>query len=269
MILVEESPKLAALSARKRTSLAMHAPVFSEADLKLLSKGNVPHHVGIIPDGNRRWAKEAFLPVAEGYVEGAETLINILKAAKEIGIKYLTIYTFSTENWKRPIEQIQDYFSTLEAYFSMYANDLSPYGVRVKVIGDLDKMPLSFQTIIKKVIETTRNETELTLSFAINYGGRNELTRAFKKLAEEVISGKLLPQNITDHEIERCLDTSGLPDPDLLIRTSGETRLSNFLIWQSSYSEIILEKENWPKFSSKKFLEAIVEYQGRIRRRGA
>ena len=234
---------------------------------KFVNVENLPEHIAIIMDGNRRWAKENNLDTASGHKEGAENLKRIAKFANKIGIKYLTIYAFSTENWKRTKEEVGAIMKLLKFYildfFKSYDNN-----IKVRVIGRTDDLPKDIYSEIKKVEEKTKNNTGLVLNIAFNYGGRDEITTATKKIAEKVKNGELNIEDITEELISNNLYTAGQPDPDLLIRTSGEERISNFLTWQISYSEFVFTDKYWPAFSNQDLLETIAIYQKRTRRFG-
>ena len=242
--------------------------VIMEEDIsKFVNVENLPEHIAIIMDGNRRWAKENNLDTASGHKEGAENLKRIAKFANKIGIKYLTVYAFSTENWKRTKEEVGAIMKLLKFYildfFKSYDNN-----IKVRVIGRIDDLPKDIYSEIKKVEEKTKNNTGLVLNIAFNYGGRDEITTATKKIAEKVKNGELNIEDITEELISNNLYTAGQPDPDLLIRTSGEERISNFLTWQISYSEFVFTDKYWPAFSNQDLLETIAIYQKRTRRFG-
>ena len=234
---------------------------------KFVNVENLPEHIAIIMDGNRRWAKENNLDTASGHKEGAENLKRIAKFANKIGIKYLTVYAFSSENWKRTKEEVGAIMKLLKFYildfFKSYDNN-----IKVRVIGRTDDLPKDIYSEIKKVEEKTKNNTGLVLNIAFNYGGRDEITTATKKIAEKVKNGELNIEDITEELISNNLYTAGQPDPDLLIRTSGEERISNFLTWQISYSEFVFSDKYWPAFSNQDLLETIAIYQKRTRRFG-
>lgn len=242
--------------------------VIMEEDIsKFVNVENLPEHIAIIMDGNRRWAKENNLDTASGHKEGAENLKRIAKFANKIGIKYLTVYAFSTENWKRTKEEVGAIMKLLKFYildfFKSYDNN-----IKVRVIGRTDDLPKDIYSEIKKVEEKTKNNTGLVLNIAFNYGGKDEITTATKKIAEKVKNGELNIEDITEELISNNLYTAGQPDPDLLIRTSGEERISNFLTWQISYSEFVFTDKYWPAFSNQDLLETIAIYQKRTRRFG-
>ncbi len=243
--------------------------VLSEADLQLLTGASIPQHIAIIPDGNRRFAKSSNQPADFGYIQGTENTIEIVRTALQLGIKTVTVYSFSTENWKRPQEQIDQFMHIIEHYLNKYTEEMRAHGIRLQTIGVLKGLPTSLQEVIKKAVQRTNECSKLTLILALNYGGRDEITRAVKKIAKDIESGILTPDQITEELISNNLDTSSIPDPDLIIRTSGEQRVSNFLLWQGSYAEVLFQDLQWPEFTPKMFLQAILEYQRRSRRKGA
>jgi undecaprenyl diphosphate synthase len=242
--------------------------LFSEAELSLLDKTNIPYHVAIIPDGNRRWAKGQLKDVEEGYQYGAETLITTVRAAKELGIKVLTVFAFSTENWRRPRLEIDALMAIFESYLRDYREKLRDMSIRVRTIGDASTLPASLKRVVDETCEATKDCTEFDLVLAMNYGSRDEICRAVKKIVGDCLAKKLNPQAVTEKSIAQYLDTALYPDPDLLIRTSGELRISNFLLWQSSYTEIYIEEAAWPSFTPKHLLQAVMSFQKRDRRKG-
>ena len=229
-----------------------------------LNKENLPKHVGIIVDGNRRWAKERKLPTFAGHKKGAERIEEIVKYAQELGIKIITIYAFSTENWKRVEEETSYLMELFETYARNKMEDANDLGVRVRILGDLQGLPNSLQEVLSKLITLTRSNEKLILNLALNYGGRDELVRTFRKL----LLINITASKLTEELININLDTAGLPDPDMIIRTSGEQRLSNFLPWQGTYAELYFPKVNWPDFDKKQLDIALEEYQKRQRRMG-
>ena len=228
----------------------------------------LPNHIAIIMDGNRRWAKERGLNVSDGHKKGAETLENIANYCNDIGIKYLTVYAFSTENWKRGKDEVGALMNLLRFYLDKFSKRADTQNMRIKVLGNIGVLDESLQKSIKKAIERTENNTGLTLNIALNYGGRDEITMAMRKIAEKVKAGIISPEDITENTIEQNLYTAGQPDPDLLIRTSGEVRTSNFLPWQLVYSEFCFKEKYWPDFSNEDIDEAIEIYQKRNRKFG-
>jgi undecaprenyl diphosphate synthase len=224
----------------------------------------VPEHVAIIMDGNGRWAKQHGLPRTEGHRYGVENLRRILETAVESGVKILTIYAFSTENWRRPKYEVEMLMRLLEMFLERELDELHKNGVQIRHIGELDGVPGRLQKRIRKGLELTKNNSRLILNVAFNYGGRDEIVRAVRRIVEEGIPA----EQITEEVISRYLYTCGLPDPDLIIRTSGELRVSNFLIWQGSYSELYATPAYWPDFDEVEFRKALAEYAHRKRRFG-
>jgi undecaprenyl diphosphate synthase len=237
--------------------------------LLTLSHENIPSHIAIIMDGNGRWAKKRGLPRIAGHREGMNTVKQITHAAHDLGVHILTLYAFSTENWKRPKQEV-DYLMRLPQEFLLFELDeLNEKNVRVCMIGDEKGLPNFTVNAIKEAERKTAGNTGLVLNFALNYGSRAEIVRTVQYFAEEVKSGRLSTEEIQDRLVSSRLFTGGLPDPDLLIRTSGELRLSNFMLWQLAYTELWFTDVLWPDFSVSHFHEAIQEYQRRARRYGA
>lgn len=229
----------------------------------------LPQHIGIIMDGNRRWAKAKGKPISYGHKEGAKTLEKIVRYANQIGLKYLTVYAFSTENWKRAEEEVNALMLLLQNYLDDYAKRADTENIRVKILGDISALSNGMQKSIQKCMERTKDNTGVTFNIALNYGGRDELLKATKKIANLVKNNELQIEDITQQVIANNLYTKGQPDLDLIIRTSGEKRLSGFLTWQSTYSEILFIDKKWPDFEEKDLDEAIIEYQKRTRNFGA
>ena len=228
---------------------------------------NIPTHIAIIMDGNRRWARVRNLNVSDGHKKGAETLENIAKYCNKIGIKYLTVYAFSTENWKRPENEV----NALMNIFRTYLDDVRNYikeEVKMVFLGDKSKLPQDIQQKMNSLEEDSKDFDKMTVLLAINYGGRDEITHATRLIAEKVRKGELNPDEITEDTISSNLYTAGYPDVDLLIRPSGEMRISNFLIWQSAYAEFYFADILWPDFSTKELDRAIIEFAHRNRRFG-
>lgn len=239
-----------------------------EKDIEqLVNLENLPVHVAIIMDGNRRWAKKNNLETAQGHKEGAENLKRIAKFANKIGIKYMTVYAFSTENWKRSEEEIGAIMKLLKLYISDFFKSYDD-NIKVNVLGRVNDLPKDLQNEINKAIDRTKNNTGLVLNICFNYGGRDEIVTATKKIAEDVLSGKIKIEDIDETMVSNNLYTAGQPDPDLLIRTSGEERISNFLPWQISYSEFVFTDKYWPEYDEEEFLKSIQIYQKRTRRFG-
>lgn len=234
---------------------------------EIINVNNLPEHIAIIMDGNRRWAKKNNLNTAQGHKEGAENLKRISKFANKIGIKYLTVYAFSTENWKRSEEEVGAIMKLLKIYILDFFKSYDE-NIKVNVIGRIGDLPKDLQKEIRSVEEKTKNNTGLVLNIAFNYGGRDEIVTAVKTITQKVLDGKLKIDDITENEVSNSLYTAGQPDPDLLIRTSGEERISNFLPWQISYSEFVFTDKYWPEYSNSDLLESIQIYQKRTRRFG-
>jgi len=228
-----------------------------------------PAHVAIIMDGNGRWAKARSLPRVAGHRRGAEAARRAVEAAAELGVSYLTLFGFSSENWKRPADEVGDLMALLRHYLRGEVADLHRNNVRVRVIGDRERLAPDIVTLIDNTEELTANNTRLQLSIALSYGGRAEITGAARRIAEAVRAGRLDPAAIDEECFARHLLTAGVPDPDLVIRTSGEQRISNFLLWQTAYSEFIFIETLWPDFTKADFERALDEFHGRERRYGA
>ncbi len=228
----------------------------------------IPTHVAIILDGNGRWAKQRHMPRKVGHAQGSKTVETICEEAWRMGIKYLTVYAFSTENWNRPDDEVEALMNLLRSYMKDCIKISRKNDMRVRIIGDKTKLDPDIQEAIAKLEEDSKNNQGLNFQVAINYGGRDELTRAVKKVAELVEKGEKKADNITDEDIAANLDTAGIPDPDLLIRTAGEQRISNFLLWQLSYSEFYFPEVLWPDFSKEDLEKAVDFYNGRVRKFG-
>ena len=233
------------------------------------NKENMPAHIAIIMDGNRRWAKKQGKSASYGHKEGAKTLENIVRYANKIGLKYITVYAFSTENWKRAEEEVKALMMLLQSYLDDYSKRADTENIKVKILGDISALSEGMQKSIKKCMERTKDNTGVTFNIALNYGGRDEILKAVKQIARKVKENKIEPEDITEEMISENLYTKDEPDPDLVIRTSGELRLSNFLPWQSVYSELLFIDKNWPDFKEEDLDNAIIEYQKRTRKFGA
>ena len=231
-------------------------------------QNNYPAHIAIIMDGNRRWARQKNLDIREGHKKGAETLEKITKYCNKIGIKYLTVYAFSTENWKRSSEEVGALMILLQNYLNDFSKRANTENIKIKVLGDISVLSKGMQNSINKAIERTKENTGLTLNIAFNYGGRAEITYALKQIAEKIKNNELSIDDISEDLISNHLYTKGQPDPDLLIRTSGELRTSNFLPWQIAYTEFYFDNKYWPDFSEEDLLKAIEIYEGRNRKFG-
>ncbi len=234
-----------------------------------MEKENMPKHIAIIMDGNRRWARQKGLDPKLGHKEGAKTLEKIVRYANKIGLGYITVYAFSTENWKRTEDEVGALMLLLQNYLDDYSKRADTENIKVKVLGDISALPEGMQKSINKCMERTKNNTGVTFNIALNYGGRDEIVKAVKKISKQVKEGKINIEDINEQLISDNLYTAGEPDPDLLIRTSGELRTSNFLPWQIVYSEFVFIEKNWPDFDEKDLDEAIEIYQKRNRKFGA
>lgn len=228
----------------------------------------IPAHIAIIMDGNGRWARMRGLDRSEGHVEGVNTVRRITEEASRLGVKWLTLYTFSTENWNRPVAEVEALMHLIGVAIERETPDLIKNNVRLTVIGDFDRMPEEPRRRLLGCMDATSRCDGLTLVLALSYSGRHELTRAVRSLAAAAAAGKLDPATIDEATISAALDTAGMPDPDLLIRTGGDLRVSNFLLWQIAYSEIVVTDTYWPDFSKEEFDRAIYEFQNRERRFG-
>jgi len=236
--------------------------------LQRLDPGRTPSHVAIIMDGNGRWAAARGLPRAAGHRAGAKAIEEAIAAAIESGVRYLTLYSFSTENWNRPKDEVSSLMGLFVEVLKAKLGDLMEWGVRVRVIGRLEEMPMRTADAFRAAMATTADNEKLDLVIALNYGGRTEIVDAARDLARDVAAGTVDPDSIDEDLFASRLYTAGVPDPDLLIRTSGELRISNFLLWQIAYSELYVTDTLWPDFGRDDLLEAIVDYQGRERRFG-
>ena len=234
-----------------------------------MEQENLPQHIAIIMDGNRRWAKAKGLPVAFGHKEGAKTLEKIVRYAKKVGIKYITVYAFSTENWKRNEEEVSTLMNLMQSYLDDYSKRADSENIKVNILGSRKKLSEKMINSVEKCMEKTKNNTGITFNIALNYGGRDEIVKAVKNIAQKVQNDEMKLEDITEQTISDNLYTKNQPDPDLLIRTSGEIRLSNFLPWQLVYAEFVFIEKNWPDFNEKDLDEAIEIYQKRNRKFGA
>lgn len=233
-----------------------------------IDRDNIPSHIAIIMDGNGRWAKSRNLPRSMGHKAGVETIRRILKEAHILNIKYLTLYAFSTENWKRPEEEVGALMKLLVQYMRNELSELNKNGVVINILGDITRLPEEAQREVKSAVEMTKNNTGVVLNIAFNYGGRDEILRAVQNVSNDVKMGKIEAEDLTEELFESYLYTKGIPDPDLIIRPSGEQRISNFLLWQCAYSEFWYSNVCWPDFNEKHLHKAILDYQNRDRRYG-
>jgi undecaprenyl diphosphate synthase len=233
-----------------------------------LDNNRLPSHVAIIMDGNGRWAQRRKKPRLFGHKAGADSVREIVESCREIGIKYLTLYAFSSENWKRPATEVTGLMSILKKFLQSELPRMLKNDIRLVSIGDRSKLPDGVRQTLESTIESTAANRKLTLNLALSYGGRDEIVRAVRSISDKCVQGHLAPAQITDTTITEHLDTSTIPDPDLLIRTGGEARLSNFLLWQLSYAEIYFTEVMWPDFRKDVFVQALSDYQNRERRFG-
>ena len=232
-------------------------------------KETMPKHIAIIMDGNRRWARAKGKSASFGHKEGAKTLEKIVRYANKIGLEHITVYAFSTENWKRAEDEVKALMMLLQNYLDEYSKRADTENIKVKILGDITALSEGMQKSIKKCMERTKDNTGVTFNIALNYGGRDEIIKAIKQIATDVKDKKIDITDITEELVSNNLYTKGQPDPDLLIRTSGELRLSNFLPWQLVYSEFLFIDKNWPDFEEEDLDKAIIEYQKRTRKFGA
>lgn len=250
------------------SSPVLENTIYSKEELSLIDPTFVPYHVAIVMDGNRRWAKKQGKSIEVGYCQGVMQLELVVRAAIELGIKALTLYSFSTENWKRTKKEVQMLMYLLSNYLSTRREVLVKERMCLHTIGDLSRLPMDVQKKLHEIKHATRNGNQIDLILALSYGGRDDVRRAFLKISEAVKREELLWSEVTEQTISSHLDTARWPDPDLFIRSGGVKRVSNFLIWQISYSEIVVLDTLWPDFSSKDLLQAVIEYQWRHRRFG-
>ncbi len=236
--------------------------------LAQISSGKIPSHVAIIMDGNGRWAKKRGLPRIYGHNAGIDTMRNVVKWSNEVGLKVLTFYAFSTENWRRPASEVNFLMQMPSKFLETELEKLVKNNIKLQIFGELTRLPRDTRGAIQKAVDKTRNGSGLILNLAFNYGSRTEIIRAVKIIAEKVRVGTISPEEINEKIFSGFLYTKGLPDPDLLIRPSGEFRLSNFLLWQLAYAEFWFAETMWPDFSKEEFLNALLEYQKRERRFG-
>lgn len=236
----------------------------------MIDLNRIPNHVAIIMDGNGRWAEQRNLPRAFGHNAGMKAMKEIVKRSSSLGIKHLTVYAFSTENWKRSTEEVNGIFKLIVTYVDNELKELHGNNVRVHILGDYSKLPTDAVTRLEKSLAVTQNNTGMQFNIALNYGSRHEIVQAISDIAKEVAAGKISAEDINETTVTQHLSTglAGIPDPELLIRTSGETRVSNFLLWQIAYSELVYTPVLWPDFTPEVFENAIWEYQKRDRRFG-
>ncbi|MBA7677021.1 Ditrans,polycis-undecaprenyl-diphosphate synthase ((2E,6E)-farnesyl-diphosphate specific) [subsurface metagenome] len=236
--------------------------------MERLDPDKLPRHVAIIMDGNGRWAKRRGLTRIAGHQKGTESVRDIVRTSRELGIKWLTLYAFSEENWKRPSYEVKALMGLLNRYLKSELKEMLDNGIRLACIGQTEKLPPEVQRTLWQTIEETEHNTEMTLTLALSYGGRQEIVWAVKKMLGDIEKGTLQVNRITEERLSEYLYTADTPDPDLLIRTSGEYRMSNFLLWQVAYTEIFITPTLWPDFRKERYLEALLDYQKRERRFG-
>jgi len=232
------------------------------------ANSSAPRHIAIIMDGNGRWARQRMRPRTFGHAEGVEALRRTVEAARDLGVQYLTVFGFSTENWRRPVEEVNALFDLLRLYVARDLDRLNNNGVRIRIVGEREGLQRDIAEIISNAQEKTKHNDKLHLTIAFNYGGQSEIARAAQRAAEDVAAGKLAPRELTTERFAQYLDTAELPAPDLLIRTSGESRLSNFMLWQAAYAELVFLEVLWPDFNKQSLEEAIELYRRRERRFG-
>ena len=233
-----------------------------------LKQNSTPQHIAVIMDGNGRWAKSQKLPRTDGHKSGAKAVREVVEACRKNGVRYLTLFSFSTENWSRSKEEVGQLMSLFRQYLDSELRTLIENGIRLRAIGDLKRLPLAVRTALKRNIDMSKNNTEMDLVLAISYGGRDEIVHAARSLAKKAVTGEISPEKIDNEAFSRELWTADIPDPELLIRTSGEVRISNFLLWQLAYTEIVVTPELWPDFNGEILDRCIEEYQKRTRRFG-
>lgn len=251
------------------TSSIMTSPMITEETLERpLSAAEIPAHVGVIMDGNGRWAASRGLPRIEGHRRGLEALRGTVRAAIDFGLRYLTVYSFSMENWNRPVEEVADLMGLLKRFVRHDLADLHKAGVRIKVIGGRENLKPDIRALLEEAEDLTRSNEGLNLIVAFNYGGRQEIAAAARALAQEAAAGRIKASEIDETLLAQHLDTAGIPDPDLIIRTSGEQRLSNFLMWQAAYAEFVFLPMHWPDFDREAFATALSVFSARERRFG-
>ena len=238
------------------------------ADANHLDPSKLPRHVAIIMDGNGRWAKKRLLNRINGHEKGAETVRTIVRTCRELGISILTLYAFSTENWQRSKSEIAALMTLLERFLNSEKQELMDNNIRLNAIGQIDRLPNSTQTVLGKIMNLTQENDSMILNLALSYGGRDEIIMMVRRIAERIKSGELEPDTITSEHIVQHLYTGQMADPDILIRTSGEMRISNFLLWQIAYAEIFITPTLWPDFSKDEFMEILFDFQNRERRFG-
>lgn len=241
---------------------------FKSEYIDKIDRDSLPRHIAIIMDGNGRWAKNKFLPRTAGHITGVERVRDVIEASIEIGIPFITLYAFSTENWKRPRVEIDTLMNLLIKYLKKETTSLHANGVKINIIGDMEPLSEKVKFEVKKSIEETKNNSKLTLNIALNYGSRQEIVKAFKEIHLDINKGKLNIEDVNESILSNYLYTKNQPDPDLIIRTSGEERISNFLLYQIAYSEFDFVDVLWPDFNKEHFYKSIIKFQNRTRRYG-
>lgn len=236
--------------------------------LSKLDKTKLPQHVAVIMDGNGRYAKSQGLPRLEGHRKGADVVEDVTEFAREIGIKFITLYAFSKENWQRPAEETQGLMMLLTEFLVGKKSKMIKNGIRLSAIGDLSQLPAPVSELLSQTITETAGGREMGLTLALSYSARDEILRAVRRVSRDVVSSKISADHVTEELFSSYLDTREMPDPDLIIRTSGEKRVSNFLLWQGAYAEFVFVEENWPEFNRDLFVKCLLEYQQRERRFG-
>jgi undecaprenyl diphosphate synthase len=233
-----------------------------------LNASNLPFHIAIIMDGNGRWAKKRLKHRIKGHEKGADAVRMVVRTAREIGIRFLTLYAFSTENWQRPNTEVNALMGLLKRFLKSETQEMVENDIQLNTIGQIDRLPKDVLSVLEETMNMTKQNSGMMLTLALSYGSRAEIVRMAQNLVREALSGGLSPESITSETIADHLYTSGMRDPDLLIRTGGEMRISNFLLWQIAYSEIVVTDTLWPDFTREEFIQSIIEYQGRERRFG-
>lgn len=233
-----------------------------------IDASNLPSHIAIIMDGNGRWAKKRLMNRIKGHEKGADAVRMVVRTAREVGIRFLTLFAFSTENWQRPKTEVMALMELLKRFLRSETEEMMENGIRLNAIGQIERLPGDVVSVLAETMDKTKSNARMTLSLALSYGSRAEIVRMAQKLAKDAAFGGIDPESITSETIANNLYTSGMRDPDLLIRTGGEMRISNFLLWQIAYAEIIVSNTLWPDFSREEFIQCIIDYQGRERRFG-
>lgn len=239
-----------------------------DLDISILDMARLPRHVAVIMDGNGRWAQSRGMSRVEGHKRGKDSVRTIVEATREIGIPYLSLFAFSTENWDRPPREVNALMSLLRRYLRTEIERLMHNEVRVVAIGDIDRLPASVRAELDRAIERTRDNTKLTVGLCVSYGGREDIVQAVRAIGRDIAAGRIAPDDVDEAAVSAALGTAGMPDPDLLIRTSGEMRISNFYLWQLAYTEIYVTETLWPEFREAQYVAALAEFQRRERRFG-